>query len=256
MISCLCVTRGRLELLAEAIGDFARQTFADRELVILHDADDERHRAIAALAEAQPGATIRVERAPAGLRLGGLRTLAVARARGAWVCQWDDDDRYHPRRLQLQWDCAAAEGAAVNYLVDQLHWFCAEALLCWDDWDREPYPTNLIQGTLLARRDILPPYPDIPAGEDTAHTHALLRAAAVSGFGVSRLRGAGWCYVYRYHGGNVWNGAHHRAISLAKHLPPARLLPRLPALRERLAEYDARLPPLRLPIGRTLQPFP
>ena len=41
MISCLCVTRGdRPGLLSEAVGDFVRQTFPDRELVILHDGDE------------------------------------------------------------------------------------------------------------------------------------------------------------------------------------------------------------------------
>ncbi len=257
MISCLCVTRGdRLGLLAEAIGDYRRQTFPDRELLVLHDGDDARHRAILALAEAGAGAPIRVEQVAPGLRLGGLRTLAIERARGDWICQWDDDDRYHPLRLQMQWDSAAAEGAAVNYLADQLHWFRPDGLLCWDDWDSEPYPMNLIQGTILARRDVLPPYPDLPAGEDTAQTYALLRDAAERGFGVSRLRGAGWCYVYSYHGGNVWDAAHHRAISAAKHLKPARLLPRLPALRARLAEYEPALPPLRIPVGATTRTVP
>ncbi|MBS0641026.1 MAG: glycosyltransferase family 2 protein [Proteobacteria bacterium] len=243
-------------MLAEAIGDYHRQTFRDRELLILHDGDDGRHRAIAALATPRPKAPIRIERAPPGLALGGLRTLAIERARGDWICQWDDDDRYHPARLQLQWDAAAAEGAAVNYLVDQLHWFRSDGVLCWDDWDREPYPMNVIQGTILARRDVMPPYPNLPAGEDTAQTYALLRASAENGFRVSRLRGAGWCYVYSYHGGNVWNAAHHKTISQVKHLPPARLLPKLPGLRQRLAEYDPPLPRLQMPVGREMRSMP
>lgn len=243
-------------MLAEAIGDYRRQTFPDRELLILHDGNDECHRAIMALAEPRPGAPIRIERAAPGLRLGGLRTLAVDRANGPWICQWDDDDRYHPARLQLQWDAAAADAAAVNYLADQLHWFRTDGVLCWDDWDQEHYPMNLIQGTILARKDIMPPYPDLAAGEDTAQTHALLRAASETGFRVSRLRGAGWCYVYSHHGANVWDAAHHRAISLAKHLPPARLLPRLTVLRDRLAEYDPPLPPLRIPLGRETRCIP
>jgi hypothetical protein len=50
MISCLCVTRGdRPGLLSEAVADFVRQTFQDRELVILHDGDDSVHAGVARL---------------------------------------------------------------------------------------------------------------------------------------------------------------------------------------------------------------
>jgi glycosyltransferase involved in cell wall biosynthesis len=124
MISCLCITRGdRPEMLSEAVSDFVRQTFSDRELVILHDGDDTIQGAVRAIAAARAGASIRIERVPPGPSLGELRNIAIARAHGEWICQWDDDDRYHPERLRLQWEHAQSEQAAVNYLVDHLHWF-------------------------------------------------------------------------------------------------------------------------------------
>ena len=213
MISCLCVTRARrMALLAEAVADFVGQSHDARELVLLHDGDGLDHADIVALAARYPQAAIRVVQSAPGQSLGALRN----------------------------------HGAAVGYLVDQLHWFTAEDALFWDDWDSEPFPLNLIQGSILARRDIMPPYPDLPRGEDTLHTHRMLRLAATEGFGVSRLRGAGWCYIYRHHGQNVWNEAHHRAISQAKRLSAARLLPRLADLRARLAEYQPALPELRI----------
>jgi glycosyltransferase involved in cell wall biosynthesis len=250
MISCLCVTRGdRLGLLSDAVADFVGQTFPDRELVILHDGDDAVHAGVCAIVAAQPDVSIRVERAPRGPRLGGLRNIAIARARGEWICQWDDDDRCHPERLRLQWEHAESERADVNYLVDQLHWFLPDNLLFWDDWSGEQYPLNLIQGTILARRAAIPPYPDISRGEDTLQTHALLRAEAANALRVSRLRGAGWCYIYRFHGGNVFDASHHRAISAIKRIPAPRLLPRLALLRERLKDYRPALPPLGTPVG-------
>ncbi|HEY1431594.1 MAG TPA: glycosyltransferase family A protein [Stellaceae bacterium] len=251
MISCLCITRGdRPDLLSDAVSDFVRQTFSDRELVILHDGDDAADARVEAIVATHAGASIRIEHAPPGQRLGGLRNLAIALARGEWICQWDDDDRYHPERLRLQWEHARSEQAAVNYLVDQLHWFPADNSLFWDDWGDEPYPMNVIQGTILARRDVMPPYPDIGRGEDTLQTHALLRAEAASkAFRVSRLRGIGWCYIYRFHGGNAWDAAHHRAISAVKHLPPAKLLSRLALLRDRLKDYQPQLPSMRMQLG-------
>jgi glycosyltransferase involved in cell wall biosynthesis len=151
MISCLCITRGdRPALLSEAVSDFVRQTFSDRELLILHDGDQAVHAGVSEIAAAHAGASIRIERVAPGPRLGELRNIAIARACGEWICQWDDDDRYHPERLRLQWDYAQSEQAAVNYLVDQLHWFQPDNVLLWDDWSGEPYPMNVIQGTILA----------------------------------------------------------------------------------------------------------
>lgn len=250
MISCLCITRkGRLAMLARAIGDFVRQTLCERELVIVHDGDAGAHDRILRLAARHAGQVIRVVRTVPGQTLGALRNQAVAQAGGDWLCQWDDDDRYHPQRLALQWQTAQRDGAVANFLADQLHWFQADGVLTWDDWDSEPYPLNLIQGSLLARRDIMPSYPDLARGEDTQLTHQLLRDAAASGLAISRLRDAGWCYVYVYHGANVWDADHHRAISAAKHLPAHLLLPRLNLLHARLAEYHPALPTLRVPMG-------
>ena len=250
MISCLCVTRGdRLVLLEQAMADFAHQTHAQRELVILHDGSDAVHAAIDVRARAVKNAPARVCRAVPGMRLGALRNQAVAAAAGDWVCQWDDDDRYHPLRLQLQWEAAQAEHAVACYLVDQLQWFRDERRLFWSDWDTEPYPMNVIQGTILARRDAMPPYPETARGEDTLQTHALLRQAHLAGQSVARLRGKGWCYIYSYHGANVWNRDHHDAIAHTKHLPAPTLLPRLKQLAQRLADYNPALPALQMPVG-------
>jgi glycosyltransferase involved in cell wall biosynthesis len=247
MISCVCVTTGkRPALLAESVGDFCAQTYPDRELLILHDADD----ATAASVQGLAGGMIRVVRAAPGQSLGALRNQAIAQCRGELICQWDDDDRNHPERLARQAAALQAERAVACYLVDQLHWFMPDDVLCWDDWDNEPYPLNLIQGTVLARREILPPYPALARGEDTVQTCGLLRAAARQGVPVARLRGAGWCSVYRQHDVNVWDAAHHRAISAAKHLQPARLLPLIPSLRARLGDYRPALPPLTMPVGQ------
>jgi hypothetical protein len=59
----------------------------------------------------------------------------------------------------------------------------------------------------------------------------------------------GWCYIYRFHGGNAWDAAHHRAISAVKHLAQARLLPRLALLERRLKDYRPELPAMRMPLG-------
>src|SRR3569623_1222007 len=244
MISCLMVTQAaRLPLAALAIGDFARQTHAERELVILHDGGAATDAALRTLAAAFPDAAIRVIDVPAGHSLGALRNRAVQAASGSHVCQWDDDDRYHPERLRLQWQALLAQNATFCFLVDQLHYFPATNEMYWDDWERESYPLNLIQGSLLGRRDLMPAYPELPRGEDTGAVRELLRR----GHPIARLRDAGWCYVYVYHGANVWPAARHEAISHSKRYGAARLMQRAALLRRRLAEYAPGFAPLRMP---------
>src|SRR6185312_9656352 len=72
-------------------------------------------------------------------------------------------------------------------------------------------------------------------------------ALARSGAKVARVRGIGWSYVYRFHGGNAFDFAHHAAAAVAKSLAPARLAARERTLRERLAEYRPALPAMTFP---------
>lgn len=224
-------------MLRESVGDFARQTHESRELIILHDggsAFDEDVRQVGL--EFGGHASIEVH-AVKRMPLGALRNAAGALARGDLVCQWDDDDRYHPHRLQLQHDALMSEGADFCFLSDQLHFYRASGEMFWDDWHDQPYPLNFIQGTLMGRREKMPAYPDLALGEDTGACLEILRA----GHKICRLRNQGWCYIYVHHGANAWSGEHHRAISQANSLSAARLMARLGVVRQRLAEY---VPPI------------
>lgn len=241
LVSCITVTQpGREALLQLAISDFLRQTHSRRELLIIHDggaAFDARLRAMAAV-----DARVRVAGTPERRTLGALRNFAVERARGELVCQWDDDDRFHPLRLESQLAALESAGSDVCFLSDQLHWFADTRELAWDDWHTEAYPMNFVQGTLLARRDRLPRYPELPRGEDTGLVYALFEA----GRSITRLRGVGWCYVYVCHGRNAFDHAHHAAISRMKAMSAARVLAAERVLRERIAGYEPPIGPATL----------
>lgn len=240
MISCLTITQpGRLPLLAAAIADFAGQTLAERELLIVHDGDAAFAQALDALLDPYlaAGQSIRALAVATGTPLGALRNLSVQQARGDYICQWDDDDRYHPQRLALQRQALVDEQADFCFLCDQLHLFKNSGELFWDDWFADSWPLNVIQGTLLGRRELMPVYPAARRGEDTWATVDIFRA----GHRVARLRGAGWSYVYTCHGANAWEDSHHQAIAQAKAWNWQQLMGRQTLLQQRLPEYQ---PPL------------
>lgn len=244
MISCLMITQAsRLALARLAIGDFAAQTHVERELVIVHDGNEAFHVELSALAAKVQAASVRVLRQALGASLGALRNASVAAAAGDFVCQWDDDDRYHPERLAVQWQILVQGQADFCFLCDQLHWFPARGELYWDDWNREAYPLNVVQGSLLGRRERMPRYAELSRGEDTDVLLKILR----QGSAIARVRDAGWSSIYVYHGANTFDAAHHAAIARAKSLGYASLLQREQILRQRLTEYAPPLGTLRLP---------
>jgi len=253
MISCLCVTQPqRVALATLAIGDFVRQTIAEAELVVLHDGGPEFDAQLRAVAALHAHASIRIESAQADLGLGALRNLSVQLARGEWICQWDDDDRYHPRRLELQFDALTAQQGDFCFLTDQLHWFPQQRELFWDDWRIDPYPLDFVQGTLFGRKAAMPEYPAVARGEDTEVVLRMMRAKR----DIVRLRDQGWVYIYVYHGANVFPAHHHAAISQAKRYSGARLVAREGLLRQALGEYSPGIGPVTMPWDGGALSFP
>ena len=240
-ISCLMVTQAsRFAWARMAVLDFCAQTHAACDLLIVHDSGPAFTDALHQWMDADPvcapaRARIAVTGVPAGQSLGALRNQSVRMATGEFVCQWDDDDRYHPMRLALQVAKLRSADADFCFLSDQLHGFVPEQLLCWDDWHSEAYPLNFVQGTLLGKRSKMPAYPELARGEDTGLCLSILAA----GHRITRLRHHGWCYIYTYHGGNVWDAQHHQAISRAKRMSLAYVVGQSTQVRARLAEFHA-----------------
>ncbi|MFI4901852.1 MAG: glycosyltransferase [Burkholderiales bacterium] len=244
LLSGLMVTRAASRpFLAEAIGDFARQTLrGPRELVIVHDGDAEFGRSLGRLAAAHGVAGV-VERAAPGQALGALRNRCVHLARGELVAQWDDDDRHHPCQLELLVAALRRERAAAAFATEQIHWFRARGVAYWEDWSGDAWPLDVVQGTLVARRAALPAYDEVVRGEDSRLVLALARAGAR----VARVPRTGWSYVYTFHGGNAWDVAHHALAAAHKRLSAARFAARAPELAARLREYVPPLPALVFP---------
>lgn len=197
LVSCLMVTRGDRPAIAEAILCYRRQSYADRELVIVCDAVDTLVEPL--LAELRDP-SIRYHRvAPAVL--GALRNLAAVRAAGALLCQWDDDDLYHPLRIELQVAALQATDAAASFVSRWLIWQPAARRLALGR-------SRLWEGSMLIRREAMLLYPPLARAEDTALVTALHASHALVGIE------APMAYLYVFDGRNSWGHDHFEALMM------------------------------------------
>jgi glycosyltransferase involved in cell wall biosynthesis len=177
LISCLIVTQeGRQPLLEKALDCLSKQTWKNHEAVIVHDE---------------------------GQTLGALRNLTIQQAKGEILCQWDDDDLYHPERLEAQYNAMA--GKVANYLESQFYYFPQQAELFIRDDKRR------IEGTLMMRSGLGVTYPEsgprCEKGEDTAFAEAIYHKHPGQISTINRPE----LYCRVYHGANTWHYQHHHA---------------------------------------------
>ena len=199
LISCLMVSRGHLVPARFAIDCFRRQTWPNRELVIACGAhDSELPDYLATLDDS----AIRYLSVAPGV-LGALRNLTVEAARGMLLCQWDDDDLYHPQRLEHQYAQLVAGRAAAHFVSRLLMW--------WPEERRFGISARrLWENSMLCRRLALGSYPLIARREDT-HVVKELRAR---GHRTTYTDQPLW-YCYIVHGANT-SGSRHMAKLFTK----------------------------------------
>lgn len=206
LISCICVTRKKPDLLRRSIDCFLAQTYPNKELIILYEDDDIATDNFLGRGF-DPEKNIRLFRAPAypKMALGELRNAAIKIARGEFVCQWDDDDWYHSHRLEMQYQKLFSEGRHGSILTQ---W------LVFDSTTATAYISNvrLWEGSILCRKNVLQQkaYEDKPLGEDTATIEYLASRDSLCFLNeMARL------YIYVYHGGNSWDYDHWSEIFMA-----------------------------------------
>lgn len=96
LVSAIMPTRSRPQYAQEALGCFLSQTYQDRELVIVDDADDPSFPEGVSL----PGVVY--HRLNKRLTIGAKRNLACSRASEGVIVHWDDDDVSAPERIEDQ----------------------------------------------------------------------------------------------------------------------------------------------------------
>lgn len=197
MVSCLMVTADRPRLCRRAVLCYNRQTYSNRELVVVDDGEQDLSPAFGIVPEDE----LTYIQLPSERNhvLGRLRNVALNAASGTFLTQWDDDDWYHPKRIERQ----------VQVMRDGYDACCLCGTLMHVDSPKfvhRPYIGYLpdgVPGTIMHRRDPKIRYPRIRREEDTEYLkewrkkrYALLSPSDTH------------LFIRCFHGSNTWGKNH------------------------------------------------
>lgn len=196
LVSCLCVTQDRVTFLRRAVARFQAQTLASRELVVQCLDDDHATRDYLASLD-DPGVRSIVIPGQPRPTLGARRNIALRAARGRLIATWDDDDWYGATRLAEQVDAMRRTRSAACLLKREFF---------FDAGSGDAYVSGPRgwENSLVALREVLPTYPEVDRGEDTAVVAALARAHRIALLDRPEL------YVRTLHGSNTTGSEHWR----------------------------------------------
>jgi glycosyltransferase involved in cell wall biosynthesis len=227
LITAVCVSHSRPDMLHRAVYLWAAQTYENLELVIVFDDWDAETKAVANLAAAKfpsEGHTARplprrrvtlVINHNRTVKLGPLRNSAIAAARGQYVIQWDDDDVHMPQRIAHSLAALRCSGKRAIMLDSWL-------MIHYETKKGTSYhgrfyvaPRGLQPGSVLADRTLLLDcYPDITrgvidteVGEDSICADKLVAAGDVAAMHSPLL------YLYINHGNNACSYKHFKWLS-------------------------------------------
>ncbi|NQX37632.1 Glycosyltransferase involved in cell wall bisynthesis [Pedobacter steynii] len=201
LISCICITNNRPQLLQRALSCFGTQDYPRKELVISYpEGDFLTENLIDQISLLSAIQIVKIERKREET-LGLARNSAILAANGRYICIWDDDDWHHPNRLSQQFSVIENGPFKASILMN---------VLMHDVKNKETYYSGYRdwEGTLLCKKQTIlkTGYLDLEKGEDTFVLHYLLFTNVLF-----RIIEKPNLYVYIYHGNNTWGENHFRS---------------------------------------------
>jgi glycosyltransferase involved in cell wall biosynthesis len=172
MVSCIMPTRNRPGFVRAAIDCFLRQTYQEKELIILDDSDAPGS---VEIDSAWPIKYVLDERKPLGAKRNDCCELAI----GEIICHLDDDDYSTPDRIEfqvalLEQSKKPVTGFGVMYFWDTIH----KAARLY----RSGNPGYVCGTSLCYRRDFWEThkFKEIAEKEDNAFVDPILKQIAAS----------------------------------------------------------------------------
>jgi len=210
-ISCLCVTNNRVSDLKKAVSYFDAQSYQNKELVIVYLSSDTSTKDFLDQIENNLIKRVSVENTE-GITLGDLRNISIRESSGSYVCNWDDDDWYHPQRLRIQFDEMRRNGKRASIL---------SYLIMFDNNTKEAYVTHrrFWENSVFCEKKLLEEmsirYPSMNKEEDTPFVNCLRKAGVIFPIVQAQL------YIYRFTGRNTCDSNHFKLLfQYSKKLSP------------------------------------
>ena len=205
LVSCICITNNRPQLLLKAILSFDQQNYPNRELVVSYPKNDSESKELIKKILLIPEFNIIEIEREEGESIGTARNNAVRKCNGVYVCMWDDDDVYSHTRVADQHNLLQGNG---RYFQASL----ISQILLFDAIKSKAYISHQYNwnGSLLCKREHLLSYPCKdsnlfecdPVIEYLESKKLLLK----QGFDPQ-------IYTYIYHGSNVTDYFHFQYLA-------------------------------------------
>jgi glycosyltransferase involved in cell wall biosynthesis len=197
LVSCLMVTANRERFFKRSLLSYCRQTYPNKELIIIDDGDQDLGPLLKDL-PADEVKYIKIEKKKGNV-LGYLRNISLEKASGDFITQWDDDDWYHPDRLRIQVE-TLLQGYDACCLSNALMHIDVESFF------HHPYISFFKKGTpgsIMHRRDLSIRYPELRRSEDDVY----LRAWAKKKY-IKLPASYAYLFIRCFHGTNTWDLKH------------------------------------------------
>lgn len=200
LVSCLMPTCDRFSLAQRAVACFQKQTYPNKELVVVDDGADGR---LGEWVGSLRDSRIRYTRSRGKEKkfLGRLRNIALKDAQGEYIALWDDDDLSHPRRLMLQMQVTFAVSADGCFLTEQiLHWPGRRQLVGIKaaGWGIFWHNTMVFKKSIVAAEK----FPNVKRHVDGILVRGIIPKTNIVLCHVPQL------YLRTVHGANLWDDAH------------------------------------------------
>ena len=217
----MLITKDRPELAERSLQSFLAQSYPNKELIIIDEGGTEFQEKMRSLGDlSKLGISYHRNETPCSL--GELRNRAVGLARGEYVCQWDDDDIYHPDRIACQFAACLSQSAVACFLLRQTILGEAAKINTKIDTkinakdpnkDAEPSTLRLAisshrvwEGTIFTQKSALSSYPKMVRAEDSPVVNRLVKSNKIAVLDLPEL------YIYTIHGENTWSPHHMQEI--------------------------------------------
>lgn len=198
LVTAVCITRKRVVYLEKAIQDFFNQTYPNKELLIVFDSDDTETEN---LIETIKDSRVKTYKNYSKKTLGALRNLSIDNSNGEYIIQWDDDDRYHPKRIEYQLKESLMNGGKACFLD---RWNIVDMVT----GDNYLSHKRIWEGSILAPKELLLKYrySDKKMGEDTDMVNNMKKFDNIVLLTYYDL------YIYYLHGENTWGDEHRKQL--------------------------------------------